>query len=82
MEEYYNCKYVCLSRARSFGKTFCLGKNTPTPTCSRFNRITDNDALRGTYETCEYVALSGRCLIPGAEEAEIQRKNLKINKDR
>lgn len=65
MEEYYNnCKYVCFSWARGFRS------KKPVPTCRRFHSNYTNDALRGTYERCCDVAITGRCVIPWAEEFE------------
>ena len=64
MEEYYKCKYVCLSQARGFHS------KEPVPTCRRFHSNYDGDDLRGTFERCCDVAITGRCIIPGAEEFE------------
>lgn len=73
MEEYYKCKYVCLSRAKGFRS------KEPVPTCRRFYcyNTYDND-FRGTFEKCCDVAITGRCIIPGAEETEKQKINLMV----
>ena len=70
MKEYYKCKYVCLSRARGFGS------KEPVPTCRRFYSNYEDDDLRGTYERCCDVAITGRCLIEGAEEYEKEKIRL------
>ena len=70
MEEYYHCEHVCLSRAKGFYS------KEPVPTCTRYHANYNNDDLRGTYERCCDVAITGRCLIPGAEEVEKQKIRL------
>ena len=65
MREYYkDCEYVCYSRARGFES------KEPVPTCRRFHYNTLDDSLRGTYERCCDVAITGRCLIDEAKEIE------------
>ena len=70
MVEYYkNCEYVCYSRARGFGS------KEPVPTCRKFHYNTLDDSLRGTYERCCDVAITGRCIVKGAKEIEQARIN-------
>lgn len=71
MDKYYdNCEYVCYSRAIGFGS------KTPIPTCRRFHSNYEDPNLRGTYERCCDVAISGRCLIEGAKDIEQDEINL------
>ena len=71
MEEYYNnCPYVCYSKARGFGS------KEPVPTCKRFHSNHEDPDLRGTFERCCDIAISGRCLIDGAKEIEQNEINL------
>ena len=71
MKEYYNnCPYVCYSRAIGF-----MSKE-PVPTCRRFYSNYIDNVLRGTFEKCCDIALSGKCLIPGAKEYEQHKIDL------
>ena len=75
MKEYYNnCPYVCYSRAIGF-----MSKE-PVPTCRRFYSNYIDNALRGTFEKCCDIALSGKCLIPGAKEYEQHKTRMSIKR--
>jgi len=72
-EEYYNnCPHVCYSRARGFES------KEPVPTCRRFHSNYEDPNLRGTFEKCCDVAITGRCIIPEAEETEKQKIKLMV----